>query len=64
METKSQILVADTTGYVPATQDAVASMSRRKDAAADQRTKDIAKINFWCEVPSRDSYNKVLGSIR
>lgn len=64
METKSQALVAETTGYVPANRDAITLMNSDDAEWVKKSTADFAKISFWTEVRGRENYRKVLKAIR
>ena len=66
IEAKTQKLVADYTGYVPANPQAAKLMTaeEQKNLHLDNVDAYMARLYFWQNVPRRDKYNEIWNEIK
>ncbi len=66
VEAKTQKLVADVTGYVPANPRAAEFMTpeEKRDLHLDDLDHYMERIYFWRHVPRRDKYNQIWNEIK
>src|SRR3984893_11559078 len=66
IEAKTQKLIADTTGYVPANPQAAKLMTaeEQKSLHLDAPDAYMPRLYFWQNVPRRDKYNEIWNEIK
>jgi spermidine/putrescine-binding protein len=66
IEARTQKLVADVTGYVPANPGASQFMTedQKKSLHLDDVANYMARIYFWQQVPRRDKYNEIWNEVK
>src|SRR6202022_3413747 len=66
IEARTQKLVADVTGYVPANPGAAQFMTedQKKSLHLDDVANYMARIYFWQQVPRRDKYNEIWNEVK
>ncbi|MBI3664430.1 MAG: ABC transporter substrate-binding protein [Acidobacteria bacterium] len=66
IQAKTQKLLADVTGYVPANPGAAALMTtdEKKSLHLDDPDAYMARIYFWQDVPRRNKYNEVWNAVK
>jgi uncharacterized protein YfbU (UPF0304 family) len=66
VEAKTQKLVGDVTGYLPANPEAAQFMTpeEKKNLHLDDLENYQKRIYFWENVPRRDKYNQVWNEIK